>query len=107
MEEIRKPARAARAKAAVRPAAKKAAAPAKPRARTTTGAASTAAAVSAAPVEREEMVRMAAYFRAERRGFAPGHDWEDWLEAEAEVSTPSAAPAPRARKPARRKTRAE
>jgi Protein of unknown function (DUF2934) len=27
----------------------------------------------------------AAYFRAERRGFAPGHELEDWLEAEREI----------------------
>ena len=26
-----------------------------------------------------------AYFRAERRGFAPGHELEDWLAAEREV----------------------
>ncbi len=43
------------------------------------------------------MIRLAAYFRAERRGFAPGNDWEDWLAAEAEVGAlvggaPSAAP---------------
>ena len=27
----------------------------------------------------------AAYHRAERRGFAPGHETEDWLAAEKEV----------------------
>ena len=27
----------------------------------------------------------AAYFRAERRGFAPGHELEDWLAAEIEI----------------------
>ena len=27
----------------------------------------------------------AAYFRAERRGFAPGHELEDWLAAEREI----------------------
>ena len=26
-----------------------------------------------------------AYFKAEKRGFAPGHEEEDWLAAEAEV----------------------
>lgn len=26
-----------------------------------------------------------AYQKAERRGFEPGHEWEDWLEAEAEI----------------------
>lgn len=37
------------------------------------------------PEERERMIARAAYFRAEKRGFAPGHELEDWLEAEAEV----------------------
>jgi hypothetical protein len=27
-----------------------------------------------------------AYFRAEKRGFAPGHELEDWLEAEREIA---------------------
>ncbi|HZL96313.1 MAG TPA: DUF2934 domain-containing protein [Vicinamibacterales bacterium] len=27
-----------------------------------------------------------AYFKAERRGFSPGHELEDWLAAEREVS---------------------
>ncbi len=31
------------------------------------------------------MIAEAAYLRAERRGFAPGHEHEDWLAAEAEV----------------------
>lgn len=34
--------------------------------------------------DRMERIRVAAYLRAERRGFAPGHEWEDWLAAEAE-----------------------
>jgi hypothetical protein len=49
------------------------------------------------------MIEMAAYFRAERRGFAPGHDFEDWLAAEAEIavlvpSAPSRAPVRKSRK---------
>jgi hypothetical protein len=35
--------------------------------------------------EREAMIARAAYFRAEQRGFAPGHELEDWLAAEAEI----------------------
>ncbi len=35
--------------------------------------------------ERHRMISEAAYFRAERRGFAPGADMEDWLAAEADV----------------------
>ena len=38
------------------------------------------------PPDRESMVRIAAYLRAERRGFAPGYEIEDWLAAETEVS---------------------
>ncbi len=33
---------------------------------------------------REQRVREAAYRRAERRGFKPGHELEDWLAAERE-----------------------
>ena len=32
--------------------------------------------------ERERRIAIAAYLRAERRGFAPGFELEDWLEAE-------------------------
>ena len=31
------------------------------------------------------MIAEGAYLRAERRGFAPGHETEDWLAAETEV----------------------
>jgi hypothetical protein len=39
-------------------------------------------------VSSEEMRRQiaeAAYYRAKERGFEPGHELEDWIEAEAEV----------------------
>ncbi|MDX1251513.1 MAG: DUF2934 domain-containing protein [Gammaproteobacteria bacterium] len=35
--------------------------------------------------ERQRMIATAAYFRAERRDFESGHEFEDWLEAEAEI----------------------
>jgi hypothetical protein len=35
--------------------------------------------------ERQEWIATTAYFRAQRRGFATGHEAEDWLEAEREV----------------------
>ena len=38
-----------------------------------------------APADRDVMVRTAAFYRAERRGFAPGHELADWLAAESEV----------------------
>jgi len=39
-----------------------------------------------------ELVELAAYYRAERRGFAPGGEVEDWLEAEREVAAHVGAP---------------
>ena len=37
------------------------------------------------PPQRAALIAKAAYFRAENRNFEPGHELEDWLEAEAEV----------------------
>ena len=37
------------------------------------------------PAERHRRISELAYRRAEMRGFAPGHEHEDWLEAEREV----------------------
>lgn len=34
---------------------------------------------------RSRMIAEAAYYLAERRGFEPGYEFEDWLAAEAEV----------------------
>lgn len=34
---------------------------------------------------REEMIRTAAYLLAEQRGFCPGKELDDWLEAERQV----------------------
>lgn len=38
------------------------------------------------PEQFRELVTERAYHKAERRGFAAGHEMEDWLEAEKEVS---------------------
>lgn len=35
---------------------------------------------------RERMIREAAYFRAEHRGFCPGQELEDWVGAEQEIN---------------------
>ena len=35
--------------------------------------------------ERHAMIGVAAYYRAERRSFAPGGAEQDWLEAEADI----------------------
>jgi hypothetical protein len=38
-----------------------------------------------ADADRERRIAIAAYLRAERRGFAPGLELEDWLEAEKDI----------------------
>ena len=37
------------------------------------------------PDELRKLVSEAAYYRAKQRGFTPGHELEDWIQAEAEV----------------------
>lgn len=59
---------------------------------------------ASADAGRQAMVRTAAYYRAQKRGFAPGRDLEDWFAAEAEVDAltapaPVSKPRPRGRKP--------
>ena len=39
---------------------------------------------------KQSMIAEAAYYRAEKRGFAPGHDLDDWLEAEALIEVVTA-----------------
>ena len=41
--------------------------------------------MTVAPDERHEMIAVAAYYRAERRGFAPGDAVKDWWEAAAVI----------------------
>lgn len=38
---------------------------------------------------REQRIAEAAYWRAERRGFTPGRELDDWLEAEREIDARS------------------
>lgn len=38
-----------------------------------------------AAVDMSGMIATAAYYIAERRSFAPGHELEDWLEAEKQI----------------------
>jgi hypothetical protein len=71
----------ATAVAPVKTAVKKPAAPPKP------------SPAQPAGLDRAERVRIAAYFRAERRGFVPGYETEDWLAAEAEVAAETREPA--------------
>lgn len=35
--------------------------------------------------DREKSIAELAYLKAERRGFEPGHELDDWLEAEQEL----------------------
>lgn len=37
--------------------------------------------------DRHDRIARAAYRRAQARGFEPGHDLEDWLEAEREIDS--------------------
>jgi DUF2934 family protein len=37
------------------------------------------------PDELRKLISEAAYYRAKQRGFTPGHELEDWIQAEAEV----------------------
>jgi hypothetical protein len=37
------------------------------------------------PDEMRRQIEEAAYYRAKRRGFEPGHELEDWIQAESEV----------------------
>jgi hypothetical protein len=42
-------------------------------------------------LNREEQISVAAYFRAEKRGFTGGDPTEDWLAAEAEIDAGASA----------------
>ena len=39
------------------------------------------------PEERWKVIAVAAYHKAEQRGFAPGDELQDWVEAEKEIDT--------------------
>ncbi len=51
------------------------------------GRTDTASAGGISPGERQRMLREAAYYRFVQRGFAHGHDLDDWLAAEAELDS--------------------
>jgi Protein of unknown function (DUF2934) len=52
---------------------------------TAAGEAEKADAGAVSPEARHQMIAVAAYYVAERRGFCPGYEIEDWLAAQAEV----------------------
>jgi hypothetical protein len=84
----RKPRTVAVTKPATRPAPAKAA----------TAARKKAMKVSAEPTpsspvdDRDVRIRVAAYFRAEHRGFVPGYELEDWLAAESDSDASPTSP---------------
>lgn len=49
------------------------------------GAIGGATGVAISAEERHRMIAAAAYYRAERRGFAPGGELEDWCASETEI----------------------
>lgn len=46
------------------------------------------------PLNYKEMISELAYYKAEQRGFEPGHELEDWLEAEREITENTASYTP-------------
>ena len=66
-------------------AARKERAAAPKKARRSAKTPSSSAEVRVTPDELRKLISEAAYYRAKQRGFAPGHETEDWIEAEAEV----------------------
>lgn len=65
------------------------------------GRRSTATAPAAA-MDFAALIAERAYFKAEQRGFEPGHELEDWLAAERELAVTDS-PAPKPKKAAARK----
>jgi hypothetical protein len=49
------------------------------------GKASGNAGAKLSPEEVYRLIQESAYFKAKERGFAPGREVQDWIEAEAEV----------------------
>ena len=41
---------------------------------------------SIALTQQKSRIALSAYYKAQARGFAPGHELEDWLAAEAELN---------------------
>ena len=49
---------------------------------------------SSEPTTREDRIRHAAYAAAEKRGFEPGFETDDWLEAERQIDAQGAPGSP-------------
>jgi len=63
------------------------AAPDTPPLRPADGKASGNTGAKLSPEEVYRLIQESAYFKAKERGFQPGHEVQDWIEAEAEVRT--------------------
>ena len=61
------------------------ASPDTPRVRPADGKASGNTSAKLSPEEVYKLIQESAYFKAKERGFAPGREVQDWIEAEAEV----------------------
>ena len=61
------------------------AAPDTPSLRPADGKASGNTGAKLSPEEVYRLIQESAYFKAKERGFQPGHEVQDWIEAEAEV----------------------
>lgn len=74
------------ARAKDRPAAPaKTAKSAAPKARSSAKPVAPVAPAALTPEQLYRMIQETAYFKAKARNFAPGHEVQDWIEAEAEV----------------------
>ena len=60
-------------------------APDTPSMRPGNGQGKASAAAKLSPEEVYRLIQESAYFKAKERGFAPGREVQDWIEAEAEV----------------------
>jgi hypothetical protein len=63
----------------------KAAAPRRPTSEQRGSPMSTNLRAEISPDEIKRLIAEAAYYRAQERGFEPGHELDDWVEAESEV----------------------
>ena len=60
-----------------------------PPAAATQAVAESSSASQLSPGDRYRQISVFAYYKAEQRGFAPGHMWDDWLAAEREIDARS------------------
>jgi DUF2934 family protein len=85
MATSKTPRKPAPGKSAAKPAAPRRAAPKAPATPEITPEVSDEKPADLAPDELRRFIAEAAYFRAQKRGFTPGYELQDWVEAEAEV----------------------